>query len=94
MARREAQRQPRIDMRGYSPPTVDDVLEYFKHLRHSAPGPDGLPYAAWIAGGEEAAKTIIEVIDLLRNGVARPRIFVTPSKSSPPKGVRLKTHSK
>jgi hypothetical protein len=43
------------------PPSIDDVCNAIKSARHSAPGPDGLPYASWKAGTEKAATTLAHV---------------------------------
>ena len=73
-------------MSGHSPSDENDAKEYFKHLRHSAPGPDGLPYAAWIAGGDRSAKAVIQVTDELRAGNPPPDDLCFSFQILPPKG--------
>ena len=89
LAHRVAQRQTHIDMQDYRPPTVDDALAYFQTLQHSAPGLDGIPHARWVAGGEDAARTIIAITDKLRHGVPPPADFCHSYQELPPKGSKL-----
>ena len=42
-----------------TPPCLDDIARCAKKAKKSAPGPDGLPYAAWREGGIEASKTLL-----------------------------------
>ena len=42
-----------------TPPCLDNIERCAKKAKKSAPGPDGLPYAAWREGGIEASKTLL-----------------------------------
>ena len=56
-----ARKQPKVDMPDYAPPTVEDFEEYPKHAKHSATGPDGIPYACWLAAGIDGARILWRV---------------------------------
>ena len=45
------------DFSSVQPPEQNDYKEYIAKARHSGTGPDGIPYLAWFAGGDAAART-------------------------------------
>ena len=47
-----------FDSSEFSLPTVDSYEQFLKRVRHSAPGPDGVPYAAWYKTGQTGWKTL------------------------------------
>ena len=52
----------KLDISTLSVPSSADVATVMDHLPHSAPGPDGIPYGAWKAGGQAAATTLHQVV--------------------------------
>ena len=62
----------RIDTSLVSPPSVDDFLGALAAAKNSAPGPDGLPHAAWRAGGRLSAETLLGIEEMLRSGRRLP----------------------
>jgi hypothetical protein len=54
------------------PPSSMSVRAFIKSSKHSKPGPDGLPYAAWDAAGDAGAETLLEVNDFLASGYTMP----------------------
>ena len=75
--------QPKIEMYDYRTPTTEDFNDYIPHLRHSAPGPDGLQY--WAAAGEEGARTLLEVTLAMMRGEEPPADFCSSFLEAPPK---------
>ena len=55
-------------MAGASPLDVALVLKVLAASKHSAPGPDGLPFSAWQGAGLAGATTLANVGALLRAG--------------------------
>ena len=51
-----------MDFSKCKPPTKAQVAELINKLPDSAPGPDGLPYSAWKAGGAESIDTTYNLI--------------------------------
>ena len=49
------------------------IRAFTKNLKHSEPGPDGLPYAAW--DSDAGAETLLEVNDFLASGYSMPIKF-------------------
>ena len=54
-----------LDFTSCTVPSRESIAHMINKMSHSAPGPDGLPYAAWKAGGIHSAHTIHGL--LLRN---------------------------
>ena len=75
-------------------PNIANYLEYIRHAKHSAPGPDGIPYAACAAGGDAGAVTLDGVGSALRRGVPPPSDTISPSVSFLPRDTRKATKSK
>jgi endonuclease/exonuclease/phosphatase family metal-dependent hydrolase len=53
-------------------PSPDAVARHIRSLRDSAPGPDGIPYSAWLAAGALGAQSIYDVIQHVLDGGAFP----------------------
>ena len=51
---------PRFDFTGIPPPSSSSFRVFLSHARHSAPGVDGLPYAAWRYTGDDACNLLFE----------------------------------
>ena len=66
------------DWESVVPPSVEDIEMFLKDAKDSAPGWDGIPFAAWYAGGEHAFVTLH---DLVRSQIAN---------SPPPRWVQLR----
>ena len=43
-------------------PNVESISHFLAHAKHSAPGPDGIPYCAWKATGARGAGTMFRVL--------------------------------
>ena len=75
-----------FELGSVGPPTENDVLEVFQSARHSAPGPDGLPYGAWKATGRTGARATARGIEELMQGKPAPTNFNNSSGVFPAKG--------
>lgn len=53
----------------------DTCSGLFDHLPHSAPGPDGLPYACWSTAGDRARRTLFSVYSAVAVGTSVPPDF-------------------
>jgi hypothetical protein len=51
-----------LDLAGAELPSPDDIGFFLQHARYSAPGPDGVPYAAWKATGAHGTTTLHRVL--------------------------------
>eukprot|EP00972_Heterocapsa_arctica_P105421 15534606-Heterocapsa_arctica.AAC.1 len=51
----------KISFTNFQPPTSHDIFRYLRNVRNSAPGPDGIPYRAWLVAGPSAWKHLHEV---------------------------------
>jgi len=80
------------DLSTVSFPSVDTIINFLLRAKDSAPGPDGLPYAAWLFAGEEAAITLYRVIVYMHNGFAMPLSFYQSLGVFPPKGENTDDH--
>ena len=56
-------------------PSLVDFMELLRRFKHSAPGPDGIPYAGWKAAGKKGAETLLAVSRALQAGQLPPRGF-------------------
>jgi hypothetical protein len=61
-----------LDLAGVCPPSAPDYIAVWDRCRNSAPGPDGIPFAAWRASGLFSAELLCEVEAKLRDGTAPP----------------------
>ncbi len=52
-----------------------DFLEAARTARQSAPGPDGIPFAAWVAAGTVDARATAEVESIVRRCIRMPLEF-------------------
>ena len=77
----------RLDTSSMKIPDVEDYAYAAKAAKPSATGPDGLPYSAWEASGDEGARTL-QQLALSMCDTARPppglndSIMVFPPKGS------------
>jgi endonuclease/exonuclease/phosphatase family metal-dependent hydrolase len=67
-------------------PSVEAIIAFLVRAKDSAPGPDGLPYSAWLFAGEEAAITLYKIIVHMHNGFTMPLAFYQSLGVFPPKG--------
>ena len=65
----------KFDFAEIRPPGLHEFTVCISKLRDSAPGTDGLPLGAWKAAGEEGAKTLMAVEELMRSGLRMPMSF-------------------
>jgi hypothetical protein len=66
----EAHQMPRRT-NDISPPTIDDIYIVLRLSRRSAPGPDGIPHAAWPGVGPTGCRTTPpEMVQLLVRRIA------------------------
>lgn len=76
----------KVDTTLLSPPLLDDVIFSITHSNNSAPGPDGVPYAAWRAAPELAGPILFAVLEAICKGQAPPSgynyglLFLIPKK--------------
>jgi endonuclease/exonuclease/phosphatase family metal-dependent hydrolase len=61
---------PKLELLVLPPP--DAVARYIRSMRDSAPGPDGIPYSAWLAAGALGAQSICDVFQHVLDGGAFP----------------------
>ena len=67
-------------------PDVNDMSNYLKHAKNSAPGLDGIPYAGWRAAGQPGAVTLHNVSTHMFCGFAMPFDFYSSLGIFPGKG--------
>ena len=63
---------PPIDFSNTHLPTERDIMEFLKRTKHSAPGPDGIPYSCWLAAGEQGARILHRILVSMCNGKSPP----------------------
>ena len=73
-----------LDTSAVTPPSGADFGACALRTRASAPGPDGLPYAAWGYAGAAAWESLEQAADLMLGGRSPPRWFMqkTPIMTS------------
>jgi len=67
-------------------PDVNDISIYLQHVKNTAPGPDGTPYAGWLAAGHPGAVTLHNVLVHMHCGFAMPFDFYASLGEFLPKG--------
>ena len=55
------------DFRSTRFPSVDDIINFLKQAKHSAPGLDGIPYRCWLAVGRQGAPASHRILVTLCN---------------------------
>jgi hypothetical protein len=75
-----------FELGSVGPPSEDEVCEFFRKARHSAPGPDGLPYGAWKAPGKTGARATARGIEELMESEPAPADFNDSLGIFPAKG--------
>ena len=55
-----------------APPSSADYLNFLAHAKDTAPGEDGLPYAAWAAAGQRGAETLFRAGEWQLGGCGLP----------------------
>ena len=75
-----------FELSSVGPPSEDEVFEFYRKARHSAPGPDGLPYGAWKATGRIGARATARGIKQLMEGKPAPANFNNSLGIFPAKG--------
>jgi hypothetical protein len=68
-------------------PEVGDIEEFTKRARHSAPGPDGIPYSAWRATGRTGATVLHRTLCEMAAGIPVQSSFNESLGIFPGKGV-------
>ena len=81
-----AQHSTKWEFADIQPPTMSDISNALRCAKHSAPGVDGLPYAAWQAAGQHGAKTIYLILQHLLKGLMMPMEFNLSLMVFVPKG--------
>jgi hypothetical protein len=71
---------------GLCPVSRDEFVEICKVRRQSAPGPDGIVYAAWTACGDEAAGVLFDCYLAILDGFTPPCGLIRLPLSLSPKG--------
>ena len=69
-----------------APPGINDYLQCMGRAVDSAPGPDGIPFAAWRSAGLCGAQTLHQVDTRLRQSLLMPTTFTEGICVYPPKG--------
>ena len=57
------------------PPDQNVIEKFVARARHSAPGPDGLPYGAWKSTGSVGSRVLFRVLVELASGTLPPQEF-------------------
>ena len=73
-----------IHIENTNPPGAHTMNMYIQRARRSAPGPDGIPYAAWGAS-PQGIDTLSLLAAHIRAGAFRPNPSTRPGSSSLPK---------
>ena len=68
------------------PPSKHDFVRYLKHVSHSSPGVDGLPYCAWRAAGQPGVDTLFGAGAHMQDGGVMELDFNIAVHLFPPKG--------
>ena len=65
-----------FSMNDYSgPPSSIDIHRFLRHVRHTAPGVDGIPYCAWLRAGPRAWALLHQVGAWMSSGLHLPLGF-------------------
>ena len=75
-----------FDCSNVCPPNVQDYVRSAKRAKHTSPGLDGIPNAAWSAAGHVGAKTLFLVGGYLMEGYNMPLDFNSSLSIFVPKG--------
>ena len=76
-------------------PGTDSFASFLEFVKHSAPGEDGVPYAAWKALGEEGVDILFNAFNDLMIGIKPDKRFnrsmwiFPPKKNASPRTPRL-----
>ena len=57
---------------GTTPPGVPEINAFLRTAKHSAPGWDGIPFAAWRFGGPTALAIFHDLFETQMQGLAPP----------------------
>ena len=76
----------RLDWSTVRFPSVDDIQRFLRKAKHSAPGPDGVPYAAWRAAGRFGAEVLHEELTEITISGRGPNDFNISIAIFPAKG--------
>ena len=69
-------------------PTVAAIQAFLRKAKHSAPGPDGIPYRCWHFTGKKSAKTILRAMIAMMSGRKPPQGFSDSWSIFLPKGAQ------
>ena len=73
------------------PSTREELQTFVERTRNSAPGPDGIPYAAWKFLGSYGMETLYRVTQELIKSECQAQFVNESLTIFLPKGIRLKT---
>jgi hypothetical protein len=77
----------KLNIPGDAIPTTATIKSFLKKAKHSAPGPDGIPYRCWFAAGDKGATTLFLAMLAMMAGNSPPlRDLTTISASSCQRG--------
>lgn len=79
---------PKLSGLPMAEPRVEDVTEALEHASPSAPGPDGLPYTAWLRGGVPAAHVLLLLHQSMASSGVAPPAFGASVAVFLPKGAQ------
>ena len=72
-------------------PQQSHIVKFLNSAKASAPGPDGIPYAAWLASGSYGAAALYLAMRVMMDGKRPPPGFNNSLVSSSRKGPQTMT---
>ena len=76
----------KLDLLALRPRTEMDIACFLRRIKHSAPGPNGVPYAAWRAAGGSGTRVLYRVMCEIMEGKGKPFGFNFSISAFPEKG--------
>jgi hypothetical protein len=64
-----------FDFSRCAPPSKSAFRRFLSKVRHSAPGPDGIPYEGWKRSGERGVQTLFDLSVVISSGLTPPYGF-------------------
>ena len=77
-----------LDWSGCSEPDLQRIQAFLERAAAGAPGPDGLPFLAWLAQGDIATRVLERVLSRMIAGSRMPFEFGQSLLVYPPKGIQ------
>ena len=78
----------KLDLSDTTYPSEEAFVHFLRRTKHSAPGPDGLPYVVWKAAGLYGAKWLRRALIAMCEGRSPPAGFNDNISVFPPKGTQ------